>query len=189
MWPMLTVNRSYDHGKECTQRKVYIYYCPQTKLREGNVFTRVCHSVHTPSPQKPDPTLRRQTPSLPRYDQYADGTHHHTCLCSVYFNLLVAPAFLKQSNLSSHYGVCMVDCLLDCLFVCGQLCLIINTRWLIIDFLLDWFLWLFTISSLINGRLFRQTNHCKGCHLVSIVDFLLDRFLWLFTICSLINGR
>ena len=39
---------------------------------------------------------------------------------------LVAPAFLKQSDLSSHYSVCMfaclIACLIDCLLVCGQLC-------------------------------------------------------------------
>ena len=33
----------------------------------------------------------------------------------VLFSFLVAPAFLKQSDLSSHYGVCMFACLIDCL--------------------------------------------------------------------------
>ena len=43
------------------------YYRPQTKLREGNVFTRGYLYTNTPlrrqtpSPQKEDPLLRRQT--------------------------------------------------------------------------------------------------------------------------------
>ena len=42
-------------------------YRPQTKLREGNVFTPVCHSVHGGLPVDSamghaDPYLYRQTP-------------------------------------------------------------------------------------------------------------------------------
>ena len=41
------------------------YYRPPTKLREGNVFTGTCHSVHCTGPQPYlqtwDPTLQSST--------------------------------------------------------------------------------------------------------------------------------
>ena len=76
------------------------FYRSQTKLREGNVFTPVCHSVYMgglPShnamglayPPPPNRTPRNQTPprqdtdNTTRYGQQAGGTHPtgmHTCL-------------------------------------------------------------------------------------------------------------
>ena len=41
---LFSVLQLYPFYLECTI--VYNLYCLQTKLREGNVFTPVCHSVH-----------------------------------------------------------------------------------------------------------------------------------------------
>ena len=32
--------------QKCQQKSGDLFYCPQTKLREGNVFTGVCDSVY-----------------------------------------------------------------------------------------------------------------------------------------------
>ena len=67
--------------------------------------------------------------------------------------LLVAPAESRATYLLTIVSVCLLDCLLDGLIACLWTVMpMINTRWLIFDFLLDWFLWLFTICSLIHSQ-------------------------------------
>ena len=43
-----------------------------------------------------------------------------------YVQFLVAPAFLKESDLSFHWGVCVLAWLVDCLWTVIP---IIDTRW------------------------------------------------------------
>ena len=68
-----------------------MFYRPQTKLREGNVFTPVCDSVYRgrggcipacigQEPDTPRQTPPRQTPSPPEMATEARGTHPTECI-------------------------------------------------------------------------------------------------------------
>ena len=63
---------------------MFLYYCPQTKFREGYVFTAVCDSVHgdtTTIPPGAGISQSRPPPSEQTHlpEQTPPGSRHHPC--------------------------------------------------------------------------------------------------------------
>ena len=87
---------------------ILYYYLPQTKLREGNAFTPVCHSVHggVVLPNREPPGLRpyflTETPPLTRDPSFYGNERaarsnllpvviSHRVMAGDYRSLLLAP--------------------------------------------------------------------------------------------------